>query len=200
MIKLARKHVLMMSLVGVCMVLALCSQASVEWLYYTRSGIAAGQWWQLWTGHLSHSTLYHCVVNVGVVLVLYYFFIEHFDRWHWGLTLCVLMPLSSLLYYQLNPQFDVYTGFSGMVQAWLSLLLVRSIRESMGINLLILGLQWGRIVMEQLPGYDVDYMKDVINASVAVDAHLYGAALGVLCGLFCLWMDANKQTGSETAE
>ena len=40
----------------------------------------------------------------------------------------------------------------------------------------------GKIVYEQLPGYDVDYLQGQIGVPVAIEAHLAGFCSGTLIG------------------
>ena len=41
----------------------------------------------------------------------------------------------------------------------------------------------GKIIYEQLPGYNVDYLRDYMHAPVIVDAHLFGAITGIIFGI-----------------
>lgn len=184
-------------LIIVTLVLALINQQwAQENLYFFRQAIDSGQWWMVWTGNLCHATFYHWAMNMALIAVLSYFFIEQTDKLHLVGVLFVMMPVVGLGLYFLNPELDIYTGFSGVVQGWLSCVLIRSLPETPKFNIAILALQWGRIVYEQMPGYDVNYMRNLIDAAVAVDAHLYGAIAGVCWGIVCLLLDKNKSNFS----
>ena len=52
----------------------------------------------------------------------------------------------------------------------------------------------GRLVWEQLPGYDVDYLRAWINGRVYVNAHLYGALSGALLATILLLAGRRRRT------
>ena len=62
------------------------------------------------------------------------------------------------------------------------------------LHSLVLAVVAGRLVWEQLPGYDVDYLRAWINGRVYVNAHLYGALSGALLAVAMLLVAGRRRT------
>jgi rhomboid family GlyGly-CTERM serine protease len=152
-------------------------------IMYTQNSIDSLEIWRLWTGHVVHTTWYHVGINLTVASILIVFFNKYIDRTLSLMTVIVIMPCITLGLYCFDPDIKAYMGFSGVIQAWISFLLVRSMHESPAINIVLLILQWLRIVYEQTPFFDVNYLISVLDYPVAVNAHFYGALSGLISGI-----------------
>lgn len=161
-------------------------------LEFDRDLIQAGAWWRLLTGNLVHYGLYHTAMNgaglAAVVAVLY---------WHLPLRYLVVglvvIPLGvgSGLYWS---DIEIYRGFSGTNYGLLALGLLLGLPYNRRLYTLALLILLGKIVMEQLPGYDVNYLRDRIGVAVAVESHLAGFCTGILMGSFMLFWRARINT------
>lgn len=96
----------------------------LDQLWFSRSGIAEGQWWRLFTGHLVHLTAAHLVLN-GLVFALLAQRIEKLaGPRHLATLLILLAPGISLGLLILVPQMTFYAGVSAInygLLAWLAL-------------------------------------------------------------------------------
>ena len=156
------------------------------WLDYREADIRAGQWWRLATSHLVHINLWHMAMNLAGFLLCCYFFTDIYTRRIFVAWLgCA--PVLGILFLLFDDMPGSYAGLSGLLHGWLVLALVAGFRGHPWLHGLVLALVSGRLIWEQMPGYDVDYLRDYIDASVHVNAHLYGAFLGLLIGLFLYW-------------
>lgn len=155
-------------------------------LSFQPEAIGRGQWWRLVTGHYVHFTAYHTVINaLGCALVSAFLFKD--DRlWAWGGALVVLPLVISLGFLAEAGAIDEYRGFSGALYGLLILGLLLNVHEQPWLYGSVALALVGKIVYEQMPGYDVLYLEDRIGVPVAVNAHLYGVVGGIAMGLIGL--------------
>ncbi len=167
--------------------LGLAGEAVNPWLAYAPDAIAQGQVWRLVTCHLVHFNLWHLTLNVSGFLLCCYFFADVYSRRLFFWWFCVSAPAVGLLLYQVDDLQGYYMGFSGLLHGWLVVALVAGWRTQPWLHGAMLTLMLARLVWEQLPWYDANYLVHLIDASVHPNAHLYGAACGLLVGLGALW-------------
>lgn len=154
------------------------------WLRYDRDAVAAGEIWRLVTCHLVHLNLWHLAMNLSGLLLCWFFFTDLMTRrmlWTW---LCVSAPAVGMALFLLDPELIRYVGLSGLLHGLLVLLLVAGWRGHPLLHSVVLVVIGGRMVWEQLPGYDVNYLRNFIDGSVYVNAHLYGAIAGLCLSPF----------------
>lgn len=148
-------------------------------LAFDRFALQGWETWRLLTAALVHTNAMHLLLNVVGLALLWAL---HGDYYLPGRFLRVLLfcsvVTSSCLYF-LSPQLIWYVGLSGALHGlffWGACVDIR-----MG---LLSG--WGLVIggaikvgYEQLGGNTAD-IAQLINAEVAIDAHLYGAISGIL--------------------
>jgi rhomboid family GlyGly-CTERM serine protease len=174
-------------LAGIILCLALLPEAWQSALRYSRSGIAEGPYWQLITGHLLHSNIWHLLMNLaGLLLVMllhgrYFSAAELAIQWLFGAAI-----ISAALY-AFSAGISVYVGLSGLLHAMLATGAIIDIRKRQrGGWLLIIGLI-GKVLWEQWQGPDANLSK-LIDANVAIDAHFFGVLAGVMIAAgYVLW-------------
>jgi rhomboid family GlyGly-CTERM serine protease len=84
-----------------------------EALIYERAGLANGEWWRLWTGHLVHFGWPHFVADTGLLLILGF----ALSRRHavFSLVSLAVMPLAiSAALYAFEPGMTRYGGLSAL--------------------------------------------------------------------------------------
>lgn len=166
--------------------LGLFAEQVNPWLDYREQAILSGQWWRLLTCHLVHINLWHTGMNLSGFLLCCYFFSDIYSRGVFLTWLASALPVSFAFLFFDNISGS-YVGLSGVLHGWLVLALVAGIRGNPWLHSLVLALVAGRLTWEQLPGYDVDYLRAYIDARVYVNAHLYGSLAGALIGVVLLW-------------
>lgn len=172
-----RRHILMLAVVLV--VLGLAHEWVNPWLRYDRAAVLEGQLWRLLSAHLVHMNHWHMALNLTGLLLCWYFFTDLFTRqllWVW---LGVSAPVVSLAFLGLDPRLSHYVGLSGLLHGLLVWLLLLSWRAHPVLHSVVLAVVAGRLFWEQRPDYDVHYLRGVIEGSVYVNAHLYGALTGL---------------------
>ncbi len=170
----------------VVVVISLFGESLAESMQFDRYAIAEGQWWRLYSGSLVHFGNKHTAMNVlGLLAIHYALFWRRHDTVWW---LCViLVPLGvgfSLFYF--GGDTDIYRGFSAAEYGILLTGLMLEWRHNPWVMSAAIGLLMGKIIYEQMPTYDIYYLKDEIGVAVAVDAHLWGVVSGAVLGLIVL--------------
>lgn len=163
-----------------------------EWmnpcLRYDRSAIEAGEVWRLVTAHLVHLNPWHMVLNVSGFLLCWFFFTDLLTRavlWLWFGVSAVAVGMAFFL---LDPALERYVGLSGILHGLLVMCLTLGIRRNPVLHTIVLLVVAGRLILEQTPTYDVDYLRNWIGGSVYVNAHLYGSIVGAVLGIALLLM------------
>ena len=162
-------------------------------LSYSRDGIADAQYWRLVTGHLLHSNNWHLLMNLAGLLLAMLLHGSYYRgkmltlQW----LLCALAISLALYYY--SPQIHIYVGLSGLLHAMLTLGALKDIQLKLSTGWLLLAGLIGKVGWEQWQGPDAK-LAELINASVAIDAHLYGVCSGLGLGLSLYgWQHSGKK-------
>jgi len=157
-----------------------------SWLTLSTNGPVLSQWWTLITKHFLHTNNMHLIVNlVGLFLVwmLYGdYFLSQSSILRFTLlffSLCILTSLFTL-YFSTND--GNFIGLSGVLHGLFLWGVVQDIRMRMATGILLLAGLLFKLGQEQF-FEDSAFMANIINADVAVDAHLYGAISGLLLGV-----------------
>ncbi len=150
-----------------------------ETFIYHRQLISQGEFWRLITGHFFHTNSFHLGLNMAA-LVLLCAIHGHFYTCRNYLLLFTFSALAcSLSLYFFNPELVQYVGLSGILHGvfvWGALMDIWA-KEKTGY-LLFIGV-WLKIAHEQFYGTSDD-IAALIEANVAIDAHLWGAIGGLI--------------------
>jgi len=149
------------------------------------------QFWRLITGHLLHSNHWHLVMNLGAFALMLMLHQMHFGLKSFALLLVSGCVGISVLLFFFSPDIQIYVGLSGWLHCFITVGALWDIRHKIKSGWLILLGVITKVSYEQWQGPDAALAK-LIDANVAIDAHLYG----VLCGLvFALlwWLSAKPE-------
>jgi rhomboid family GlyGly-CTERM serine protease len=143
------------------------------------------QIWRAFTGHLLHSNHWHLMMNLGALLLMLML-----HQLHYQLKSFVLLLLSgclgiSVLLYLFSPDIQIYVGLSGWLHCFITVGALLDIRHKIQSGWLILLGVIAKVAYEQWQGPDME-LAALIDANVAIDAHLYGVICGLLLGLLYL--------------
>jgi rhomboid family GlyGly-CTERM serine protease len=167
-----------------------------QFLAYQRENLASGELWRLITGHLLHTNLYHLLLNGGGLLIIMLLHASYQRQLAllWQLLFTAIV-ISALMYWR-QPNIQQYVGLSGVLHGLLffgALLDIKTAKT--GGVLLTLGIL-AKVAYEQYQGPDAE-LGQLINATVAIDAHWYGViAGGVMFSLLYLKSLFVKETVS----
>ncbi len=153
-----------------------------ETLGYQRSGFHGGQWPALLTaaGHsLVHINLQHVIVNLAALLCIYLLFSEAFGSLWWLLALFSSAVVSAYGLYFYSPQTDWCIGMSGALHGLFIYAVLRARASWLWLVAIV-----GKLVIEQQQWSMLEPLASTsqrfIGYDVVVDAHLWGAAGGLL--------------------
>lgn len=172
------------AVIAIAAVIAFSFLSEIEALFiYSRDEINSGEVWRLITGHLFHTNFNHLLLNVVALLLLWSLHGKFYSTKSY-LTLFFLSALFiSLAIYFFDPEMKQYVGLSGILHAvfvWGALKDIKA-KDKTGYLLLIGVLV--KIVYEQSGGSS-EFTANLINAPVAINAHLYGVVIGIIVFLF----------------
>lgn len=165
------------------------------YLHFNTELILQGQYWRLYTGHFAHLNFSHGLMNVLGFWACCYFFADVYRLRHFGVWLLFGAPLISLAMLWFDPPLYYYVGLSGLLYGWLMFAIIAGFRTQPWLHGLGLGVLVGRVIWEQTPSYDTGYLLESIGGLVYVNAHLYGAILGLVAGVVVLSLRSLKQHG-----
>ena len=169
-------------LAGAVLGLAAWGDAGRELLRYERAELAAGQWWRLLTGHLVHLSWRHAVMDLAAALALGWLFGHELSprRWSWVLLLSLLAVNAGLWW--CDPGIAWYVGLSGVLHGVMAAGAVTLARRRVPAGYWLLGALALKLGVEQIFG-PLWLAAESAGGPVVVDAHLYGAAGGILAAL-----------------
>jgi len=154
-------------------------------LAWNRTALEAGEFWRLLTGHFVHLSLKHLLLNlVGLALVVW--IVGHAYTWsRWLFVVLLSIVTIDAGFWFLYAELGWYVGISGFLNGILAAGLVIGVAnrepESIALFLIVLvKLTWEQTV-GPMPG-----SESTSGGVVVVDAHIYGAAGGLLAAAI-LW-------------
>ncbi len=151
-------------------------------LIYNRNAVMTGEYWRLITGHFFHSNGNHFMLNAAAVALLWALHGQNYRHKNYLMVFLVSAIICSLGMYWFSGHIVLYVGLSGVLHGffvWGALMDIKH-KEKTGYILLIGVIV--KIIHEQVYGASAE-VESLIAASVATDAHLYGAIGGLLAFL-----------------
>ena len=181
---LAQKHSLIVLIIAVLSIIAFAyenfnGEATSQILVYQRHLIAQGDVWRLFTGHLLHTNGFHLSLNLAALFMLWALHGHFYTIKNYTALFLFCAISTSIGIYYFNPLLIEYVGLSGVLHGIFIFGAVMDIysKDKTGY-LLFIGV-WLKIAHEQVYGASSE-VSDLIEASVAIDAHLWGAVGGLL--------------------
>jgi rhomboid family GlyGly-CTERM serine protease len=158
-----------------------------EILIYEREAITQGEFWRLFTGHLLHSNFYHFVMNVTGLLLLWILHGHFYTQKNTVLLFLISSLFISIALYYFSPTIHRYVGLSGILHSLFIFGVMLEIRNKDKIGILLFIGVWLKIANEQYFGPSEE-LAQLINAKVAIDAHLWGTVIGFIFTLVYLFL------------
>ena len=164
-----------------------------ENLIYHRQAIFSGEYWRLITGHLFHTNGFHLLLNLSALFLLWLIHGHFYNLRNYPALLLFTALGTSIALLLFSIDISQYVGLSGVLHGvfvWGAMMDIHN-KEKTGY-LLFIGV-WLKIAHEQIYGASED-VTSLINANVAIDAHLWGALFGMLFAFFSLYFFNSKKT------
>ena len=162
-----------------------------ETLVYQRQLITEGEIWRLITGHILHTNGYHLLLNLSALFMLWALH-GHFYQIKSYIALFLFCSVfTSIGIYYFDPSLLQYVGLSGVLHGIFVFGAIMDIKAKDKTGyLLFLGV-WLKVAHEQFYGASAD-VSNLIEASIAINAHLWGALDGLLYSLVYIFMVNDK--------
>lgn len=163
---------------------------SGDWLAYHRFAVDGLETWRLLTGNLVHTNGYHLLLNLAGLTLLWLLHGEHYriGRFLKVFGWCCLGTSAGI--YLCSAHLIWYAGLSGALHGVFIWGACMDIRAGMKSGYLLLAGVAVKLAYEQLIGSS-DGVASLIDATVAVDAHLYGGLSGFVL-FFAMWLLSRK--------
>lgn len=145
-------------------------------LSFQRQLLVNGEYWRLLSAHIVHLNDNHLYLNLAGLWLIWFFVGDRFKLIEWFVLTIVLALIVSLILVAFNPYLESYVGFSGVLYGLLMAGLLKQFNTYEDIILFILVVL--KLFYEQVYG-SFSGSTELINGSVIVDAHFYGAIVGV---------------------
>jgi rhomboid family GlyGly-CTERM serine protease len=137
------------------------------------------EYWRWFTSSLVHFGWPHSVMNIaGFLLITWVLFYQvSIYRFACLLMFCILvigiaMPIVSEIRY--------YAGLSGAIHGLLIAGSFYAVDQAIWKRALVILVTLGKVIHEQLPGYQANDLQALMPVPVAVDAHLLGLIAGFI--------------------
>ena len=164
-------------------ILAISEPTSSDWLAYDRNQLTNFQWWRLITGHFLHTNLVHLLLNIAGLVLLWAL------HGHYYKTPCYIMQFFTLCIgtsvglYLFAENMHWYVGLSGVLHGLFVIGTYFDIQNKFKTGWVMLMGVWIKVAHEQIYGAS-EGVATLIEANVAVDAHLFGTITGSIIMLF----------------
>ncbi len=170
---------------GGLLVSGLLPDALTKLVEFNRTAINQGEFWRIVTSQWVHFGFNHSLMNGLCFAIVQFRLLKDLPLRRWLITqLVVQLGVGCGLYFTLGDG-EIYRGYSGAFCGLLAFGLLWNLsRDTWFLAVVYAGLLL-KIAVEQTPGYNLDYLKNVMDFSVAVDAHLFGVITGSLWAGVC---------------
>ena len=148
-------------------------------LVYQHQLISQGELWRGFTGHLLHTNGIHLVLNLAALILLWALHGHFYNLINYSLLFISSAIICSVGLYFFSPDITRYVGLSGIIHGIFVFGAMMDIHNKDKTGYLLFIGVWLKIAHEQFYGAG-DHVSDLINAKVAIDAHLWGAVGGLL--------------------
>lgn len=182
-------------IMGLWLILCSLQIIGVDYFYFDRDLLIQGQYWRLLTAHFVHLNIIHLVLNLaGLSLVLVIF-----DRtWSWRAWMILIVCsaiIQSLAFYWFLPEVKAYVGFSGVIHSLYVAGTVSFLKHSQDrpLGVILLALVTLKLLTENM-GQGISVTENMIGGHVLVEAHLYGAIVGLMFALANMSFESVKNS------
>ena len=149
------------------------------WLRYDRNAILSGEIWRIFTGHLAHLTWTHLLMNLLGLALVWGLFDRHLPAKRWLHATLFSGFGISLLLLVVDPHLRWYVGLSGVLHGMFIVGCLYDMKTGRWDSKLLLALIIAKLLWEQLVG-PLPGSEKAAGGSVVVDAHLFGALMGLI--------------------
>lgn len=150
-----------------------------EYFVYNRMLVEELQLWRLFTGHAFHTNYAHFILNTLAIILLWALHGQFYSTKQY-LLLCLFSGLIvSLAIYYFSPEMHQYVGLSGILHAIFVWGALKDIQNKEKTGYILMAGVIIKVAQEQFFGASEE-VANLIDATVAIEAHLWGVIAGVI--------------------
>ncbi len=190
---LRKQHSLLVVTIALLAIVAYWFSDEVDPLFvYQYQLINQGELWRAFTGHFLHTNGIHLLLNLAALILLWALHGHFYTLKNYGLLFITSALICSAGLFYFSPQIQQYVGLSGVLHGIFIFGAIMDIRHQDKTGYLLFIGVWLKIAHEQFYGAS-EQVSTLIDANVAIDAHLWGAIGGLLfsCG-FLVFLRTQK--------
>ncbi len=178
-----KKHSILLILTMTLFALFIFGQDAIKIFRYDRGAILNYELWRLITGHLSHLTVTHALLNLTGLMIIWFIFFSYLSTKQWLIVIVTSMLTIDLLFLILNPELKWYAGMSGVLHGMFIAGCIVAIKPGAHLEIALLIGVILKLLWEQYAG-PAQISIELTGGDVITEAHLYGAIGGGIVALF----------------
>lgn len=186
---LKKQHSILVATIAFIAILAYLFDSNIADLFvYQHQLISQGELWRMITGHFLHTNGFHLLFNLAALILLWALHGQFYSLKNYSLLFLTSALICSAGLYFFSVDIRQYVGLSGVLHGVFVFGALMDIRHQDKTGYLLFIGVWLKIAHEQLYGAS-EQVSTLINANVAIDAHLWGAIGGLLfSGCYLLYL------------
>jgi rhomboid family GlyGly-CTERM serine protease len=158
---------------AICLINQLTSLSDV--MTWDKARIISGEWWRILSGNLTHTNMAHALMNLSALGLISVIFRPSPRLLALLVILLSLLVGTGLMLTELNR----YAGLSGTLHGLFIYCALQEALNGHRSSWLLVGAVLAKVSWEQIVGPSQTSVA-LINAPVAIDAHLFGILAGAL--------------------
>ena len=191
-----KQHSVAVVIVAILVTLAIIFDAQLrQFFVYQRQLIEEGEYWRVFTGHFFHTNTYHYLLNMTALVMLWLLHGQFYSIKNYALLFLVSAFICSLGLYYFDATLIQYVGLSGVLHGIFVFGAIMDIKTKDKTGYLLFIGVWLKIAYEQFYGASSE-VSDLIDASVAINAHLWGAVGGLVFTIVFLYLKQSANSSS----
>ncbi|PKG81711.1 rhombosortase [Colwellia sp. 75C3] len=192
---LKKQHSVLVITIALLAILAYLFNDKIDSLFvYQYQLISQGELWRTFTGHFFHTNGIHLLLNLAALILLWALHGHFYNLKNYSLLFISSALICSTGLFYFSPDIHQYVGLSGVLHGIFVFGAMMDIRHKDKTGYLLFIGVWLKIAHEQFYGAS-EQVSTLINANVAIDAHLWGAVGGLIfscCYLVLLTVKSKK--------
>jgi rhomboid family GlyGly-CTERM serine protease len=175
-----KQHSMLVAIIALLAILAYVFNDNIDsLLVYQHQLISQGELWRTFTGHFLHTNGIHLLLNLAALILLWALHGHFYTLKNYSLLFITSALICSAGLFYFSPEIHQYVGLSGVLHGIFVFGALMDIRHKDKTGYLLFIGVWLKIAHEQFYGAN-EQVSTLIDANVAVDAHLWGAVGGLI--------------------
>ncbi|MCE0494645.1 rhombosortase [Vibrio salinus] len=166
-----------LTLLSIPSVIALFEPAT-SFFVWDKTSISTGQWWRILTGNFAHTNPEHCIMNLAALWLIALIFRPSACH-YFAITILISLGVGFGLMFTSLQQ---YVGLSGTLHGVFMYLALQEYLHGHRHSWILVAGVTAKVIWEQLMG-PATYTQELIQAPVAIQAHLTGLIWGTILSL-----------------